>query len=84
MQLRKDLGGVQYCPSILAVFFDDGGKIQRAKYEGEMEIRTAFNGGNLKSVIGELMSRRVKLKMAETLAEHVAQQMSERERKIRE
>ena len=66
------------------MFFDDGGKVQRAKYEGEMEIRTAFNSGNLKSVIGELMSRRVKLKMAETLAEHMAQKMSERERKIRE
>ena len=38
IQLRRDLGGVQYTPTILIVFFDDD-RTLRAKYEGLSEIQ---------------------------------------------
>ena len=82
-QLRKDLGGVQYCPTILAIFFDDDEKISRAKFEGEMEIRRAVNSGRMKAVIGELLTRRRNRKAAESFAEQLAEHMSDREKKIR-
>lgn len=39
-QLRKDLGGVQYTPTILIGFY--GETLKRVKYEGEAEIRNGL------------------------------------------
>ena len=40
-QLREDLGGVQYVPTFLVVFFGDDGTY-RAKYERIQPIREAL------------------------------------------
>lgn len=42
VQLRRDLGGVQYTPTILVVFFDDD-RTLRAKYEGLREIQQGMS-----------------------------------------
>ena len=42
VQLRRDLGGVQYTPTILVVFFSDD-RTLRAKYEGLREIQQGMS-----------------------------------------
>ena len=42
IQLRRDLGGVQYTPTILVVFFSDD-RTLRAKYEGLREIQQGMS-----------------------------------------
>ena len=37
-QMRSDLGGVRFTPTILVVFYGDNG-ISRAKYEGRAEVQ---------------------------------------------
>jgi len=85
-QLRDDLGGVQYTPSILILFYDDDG-IARAKFEGTEEIRKGMATGLLKEVIREFIRRRNRLKaserMAEALAIHVAGMMISAEQRRR-
>ena len=87
IQLRRDLGGVQYTPTILIIFYTDD-KTYRAKYEGESEVRQGLGSGRIRGIIKEFLDRRVKVKlagrMAEELATHVASEMSEREKKIRQ
>lgn len=39
--MRADLGGVQYTPSILMVFYGDD-SVSRAKFEGTGEIRNGL------------------------------------------
>lgn len=36
--MRSDLGGVQFTPTILVVFYGDG-SVSRAKFEGVAEIK---------------------------------------------
>jgi len=85
-QLRDDIGGVQYTPSILILFYDDDG-IARAKFEGTEEIRKGMVTGLLKEVIREFIRRRNRLKaserMAEALAIHVAGMMISAEQRRR-
>ena len=87
IQLRRDLGGVQYTPTILIMFFADD-KTFRAKYEGEAEVRQGLGSGRIRGIIKEFLERRVKVKMAERMAEelatHVATTMTEREKKLRQ
>lgn len=40
--MRADLGGVQFTPTILMVFYGDG-SVQRAKFEGTKEIGEGLN-----------------------------------------
>ena len=74
-QVRDDLGGVQYTPTILVLFYDDDG-IARAKFEGTEEIRKAMATGILKEVIREFIRRRNRLKVAERMAEALAMQVA--------
>jgi hypothetical protein len=45
-QLRDDLGGVEYTPTILIVFFDHDG-VQIGKVEGHMKIEGAIRTGEM-------------------------------------
>ena len=40
--MRADLGGVQYTPTILIVFYGEGG-VARAKFEGMADIMDGMN-----------------------------------------
>lgn len=90
-ELRRDIGGVQYTPTIVAVFFGSG-SVSRAKYEGEAEVRNGISTGQIEGVIKELVNRRVKLKMAEKvagdlaegLAQQVRTQISDKEKRMRD
>ena len=70
----------------MLVWFGEG-STYRAKFEGEGEIRQALGTGRLNGVMKEFLDRRVKLKLAEHMAEelatHVRDEMSEREKRIR-
>lgn len=57
LQLREDLGGIEYTPTFIFVFFSENG-IQRAKYEGTAEIQRGLQTGTMKGVIRELQRRR--------------------------
>lgn len=84
VELRADLGDVQYSPTFIVAFFRDG-SISYAKFEGEEEIKSGIRTGKIDSVIKELMERRAKLKLVEHLAEGLAEEMAknvaERERR---
>ena len=67
MQLREDLGGVEKVPSILVVFFDDGG-LRISQVEGVVEATMAIKSGALSAIIRQNIERRMKLKAAERLA----------------
>lgn len=69
-QLREDLGDIKYCPTIVAVFFADDG-IEIRKAEGEENIRMAIRSGVIHRGIKEFIDKRVKLKIAEKMAEHL-------------
>lgn len=43
IQLRQDLGGIQYTPTILIGFYGVRETLKRVKYEGEAEIRQGLN-----------------------------------------
>ena len=71
IQLRRELGGVQYTPSFLIVsFLEDRGEIRR--YEGSLEVRAAFETGKLRRDFEECLERRARLRVAENLAERLA------------
>ena len=71
IQLRRELGGVQYTPSFLVVsFLEDRGEIRR--YEGSLEVRAAFETGKLRKDFDECLERRARLRGAENLAERLA------------
>lgn len=78
---------MQYTPTILIVFYAED-KTLRAKFEGEGEVRQGLGSGRIRGVIKEFLERRVKLKLAEhvaeELAEHVASEVTEREKRIRQ
>ena len=57
LQMRRDLGGVQYTPTFLFVFFSESGT-QRAKFEGTAEIQGGLTSGRIEGVIRELQKRR--------------------------
>ncbi len=42
LQLRKEVGGVEYTPTILILFYDVDDTIGRAKFEGLEEIMGAM------------------------------------------
>ena len=70
-QLRRELGGVQYTPSFLIVsFLEDRGEIRR--YEGNLEVRTAFETGKVRRDFEECLERRARIRAAENLAERLA------------
>lgn len=66
-QLREDVGGVEYTPTFLVVFFDDD-KTTIAQYEGTDAIMGALASKRIHAVIQEFVRRRAKLKMAERMA----------------
>jgi thiol-disulfide isomerase/thioredoxin len=70
-ELRDDLGGVQYTPTILIVLFNDDKK-KIAQIEGTDKIRAAIRSGAAEAIISAFMEERVKLRMAERLAEQMA------------
>ena len=67
LQLREDVGGVEYTPTFLVVFFDDD-KTTIAQYEGTDAIMGALASKRIHAVIQEFVRRRAKLKMAERMA----------------
>jgi hypothetical protein len=67
-QLRDDLGGVEYTPTILIVFFDHDG-VQIGKVEGHMKIEGAIRTGEMERRLRTNMQRRHRLKTIEHLAE---------------
>jgi hypothetical protein len=69
--LRRDLGGVEYTPTILVVLFEEERK-KIAKIEGVDKIRAAIRSGAAEALITAFMEQRVKLRMAERLAEQMA------------
>ena len=71
LQLRRDLGGVEYTPTILVVLFEEERK-KIAKIEGVDKIRAAIRSGAAEALITAFMEQRVKLRMAERLAEQMA------------
>ena len=50
VQLRDDLGGVEYTPTILVVFFDLDG-VQIGKVEGHMKIEGAIRTGEMERLL---------------------------------
>eukprot|EP00731_Ephydatia_muelleri_P030669 Em0022g183a len=48
VELRADLGDVQYAPTFIVAFFRDGG-ISYAKFEGEEEIKSGIRTGKIDS-----------------------------------
>ena len=70
-QMRDDLGGVEYTPTVLVVLFHDDSK-KIAKIEGADKIRSAITSGAAEALIGAFMEDRVKLRMADRLAEQMA------------
>ena len=71
LQLRRELGGVQYTPSFLIVsFLEDRGEIRR--YEGNLEVRAALQSGKLQKDFDECLQRRARIRVAENLAERLA------------
>ena len=71
LQLRRNLGGVEYTPTILVVLFEEERK-KIAKIEGVDKIRGAIRSGAADALITAFMEQRVKLRMAERLAEQMA------------
>ena len=71
LQLRRNLGGVEYTPTILVVLFEEERK-KIAKIEGADKIRGAIRSGAAEALITAFMEERVKLRMAERLAEQMA------------
>lgn len=68
--MRRELGGVQYTPSFLIVsFLEDRGEIRR--YEGSLEVISAFETGKLRRDFEECLERRARLRVAEDLAERL-------------
>ena len=75
LQLRRELGGVQYTPSFLIVsFLEDRGEIRR--YEGNLEVRAAFETGKVRRDFEECLERRARIRVAENLAERLAAGMA--------
>ena len=68
-QLRRDLGGIRFTPTIAIVFFDDDVRI--TKVEGENEIIFGLRTGAIHRVIKEYIDQKVKLKIAEQIAEQL-------------
>lgn len=82
-QLREDVGGVRFTPTILVILFDDSVRI--ARVEGEDEIRIGLRTGAIERVIKTFIDRRIKLKLSEQLAEElVGHMVSEAERRRRQ
>lgn len=71
LQLRDDLGGVQYTPTVLVVLFQEGRK-KIAQIEGADKIRAAIRSGAAEALISAFMEERMKLKMADRLAQRMA------------
>lgn len=75
MQLRRELGGVQYTPTFLIVsFLEDRGEIRQ--YEGTLEVEAALKAGKLRKDFEECLERRARLRVAEDLAERLASGLS--------
>lgn len=74
-QLREDLGGVEYTPTILVVLFQEDRK-RIAKIEGTDKIRGAIRSGAAEALISAFIEQRVKLRMADKLAEQMAMRLA--------
>lgn len=70
-QLRDDLGGVEFTPTVLVVLFHEDTK-KIAKIEGVDKVRGAIRSGAAEAIIRGFMEERVKLRMADRLAEQLA------------
>ena len=71
LQLRRDLGGVECTPTVLVVLFERQRK-KIAQIEGVDKIRGAIRSGAAEALISAFMEERVKLRMADRLAEQMA------------
>lgn len=69
--MREELGDLKCCPTIVAVLFTDEGRIIRG-VEGEDAIRRAIRTKAFHQVIKDLIDKRIKLKIAERMAERLA------------
>ena len=87
LQLRNDLGGIEYAPTILNLSFLEDGKISLQKFEGFQEIVTAFNSGRYRRTLEDWVERKIKRRVAEKMAEGVAgafvEAAKEREARLR-
>lgn len=72
LQLRNDLGGIEYAPTILNLSFLEDGKVTLQKYEGFQEIVAAFNSGRYRRTLEDWVEKKIKRKVAEKMAEGVA------------
>ena len=50
MQVRDDIGGVDYTPTIMVVFFHNDG-IEVGKIEGDMKIEGAIRTGQMERLL---------------------------------
>jgi hypothetical protein len=62
---------LRYCPTIAVVFFPDDGTAIKS-VEGEEGIRIALRTGTFHKAIKEFIDQRMKLKLAERMAEQLA------------
>ena len=69
-QLRQDLHGIRFTPTIIVVFFDDS-DVRTTKIEGEDDIRMGIGTGAIHRVIKQYIDQKMKLKMAERFAEEL-------------
>ncbi len=87
LQLRNDLGGIEYAPTILNLSFLEDGKVCLQKYEGFQEIVAAFNSGRYRRTLEEWVEKKIRRKVAEKMAEGVAgafvEAAKEREERLR-
>ncbi|XP_003388321.1 PREDICTED: uncharacterized protein LOC100631577 [Amphimedon queenslandica] len=74
-ELRQDLGGIRFTPSVVILFFDDDG-VRIKKAEGEEEIKMALRIGAFEKIIQDFIDQRMKLKLAEKFAEQLAGAMA--------
>lgn len=65
------MGDLQSCPTIVAVLFTDDGHVVKG-VEGEDGIRRAIRTNMIHQVIKDLIGERIKLKIAEKMAEQLA------------
>ena len=71
-QLRNDLGGIEYSPTILNLNFLEDGKLSIQKFEGFQSIVDAFNSGRYRRTMEEWVQQKIKRKIAEKMAEEMA------------
>jgi hypothetical protein len=71
-ELRNDLGGIEYSPTIANLSFVEDGKMTIQKYEGYQEIVNAFNTGRYRRTLEDWAEKKIKAKIAQRVKEDIA------------